>query len=339
MGVVNVVTTALCLLSNLNQEPPSLTFQRSFFTLYNIDRVLCPPVRKNEVNFYLYTRKTTSTPEQLFLNDPSTLSKSHFSTSKPTVFFIHGFLESSASHDATAMKKAQLERADCNMILVDAKLLFAGPNYFTGAANVEAVGKYIAEFIDFLVSQGVNLSDVEVTGMSLGGQTTGIVGQNVKSGKLPKILAFDPAGPLFNFYPDHKRLDKSDAELVIVIHSNSLLNGYYESCGHVDFWINGKPFLQPGCDPVDVNLRTSFDIPELIFCSHFLSYRVGAYSIMNPQSFPSRKCDSYNNYKSGQCNNNDLQYVGDNVTSSASGDYYITLGDDVYSKFSAVGIQ
>ncbi|XP_019874155.2 lipase member H isoform X2 [Aethina tumida] len=217
------------------------------------------------------------------------------------------------------------------MILINAQILYVG--------NIEAVGKYIAEFIDFLVSQGMKLSNVEVTGMSIGGQTCGIVGKNVKSGKLSKIVAFDPAGALFDFYTESRRLVKSDAELVIVIHSDPWLNGYYKSCGHVDFWINGKPLIQPGCDPVNTTSRKPGDVLELVFCNHFLSYRVGAYSILNPEAFSSRKCDSYANYKLGKCDNNDLQYVGDHVTSSASGDYYISIGNDIYSKLAATGIQ
>lgn len=150
------------------------------------------------------------------------------------------------------------------------------------------------------------------------------------------FTAFDPAGALFDFYPENRRLVKSDAELVIVIHSDPWLNGYYKSCGHVDFWINGRPLIQPGCDPVSTTSRKPGDVLELgalsfmkynfnyltpflfwtVFCNHFLSYRVGAYSILNPEAFSSRKCDSYANYKLGKCDNNDLQYVGDHVTSS-----------------------
>lgn len=40
--------------------------------------------------------------------------------------------------------------------------------------------------------------------------------------------------------------DESDAEFVDVIHTNALVQGKMERCGHVDFYLNGG-ILQPGC--------------------------------------------------------------------------------------------
>lgn len=42
------------------------------------------------------------------------------------------------------------------------------------------------------------------------------------------------------------KLDESDAEFVDVIHSNALVQGQVERCGHADFYMNGG-ILQPGC--------------------------------------------------------------------------------------------
>lgn len=43
-----------------------------------------------------------------------------------------------------------------------------------------------------------------------------------------------------------EKLDPSDAEFVDVIHTNALLQGKIERCGHADFYMNGG-VMQPGC--------------------------------------------------------------------------------------------
>lgn len=42
------------------------------------------------------------------------------------------------------------------------------------------------------------------------------------------------------------KLDASDAHFVDVIHTNALLQGKIERCGHADFYMNGG-VMQPGC--------------------------------------------------------------------------------------------
>lgn len=60
------------------------------------------------------------------------------------------------------------------------------------------------------------------------------------------IAGLDPALPLFITASDEDKLDKSDAMFVDVIHSNALIQGKIEQCGHADFYMNGG-VLQPGC--------------------------------------------------------------------------------------------
>lgn len=52
--------------------------------------------------------------------------------------------------------------------------------------------------------------------------------------------------PLFITAPASQKLDPTDAEFVDVIHTNALVQGKIERCGHVDFYMNGG-ILQPGC--------------------------------------------------------------------------------------------
>lgn len=52
--------------------------------------------------------------------------------------------------------------------------------------------------------------------------------------------------PLFITADADNKLDKSDAEFVDVFHTNALVQGKIEQCGHVDFYLNGGVY-QPGC--------------------------------------------------------------------------------------------
>lgn len=86
----------------------------------------------------------------------------------------------------------------------------------------------------------------------------------------------DPAMPLFVTADIDNKLDASDAEFVDVLHTNSLVQGKVERCGHVvsifyevqkfllfnplntfflkfqDFYLNGG-IIQPGCNGFGIN--------------------------------------------------------------------------------------
>ena len=56
----------------------------------------------------------------------------------------------------------------------------------------------------------------------------------------------DPAMPLFVTADLDNKLDSTDAEFVDVFHTNALVQGKIEQCGHVDYYFNGGVY-QPGC--------------------------------------------------------------------------------------------
>lgn len=60
------------------------------------------------------------------------------------------------------------------------------------------------------------------------------------------IAGLDPALPLFITSSTDDKLDPSDAAFVDVIHTNALVQGKLERCGHADFYMNGG-IMQPGC--------------------------------------------------------------------------------------------
>lgn len=67
----------------------------------------------------------------------------------------------------------------------------------------------------------------------------------------------DPALPLFITASTRDKLDESDANFVDVIHSNALVQGKIERCGHADFYMNGG-IIQPGCYQPDSSVFSKF---------------------------------------------------------------------------------
>lgn len=88
--------------------------------------------------------------------------------------------------------------------------------------------------------------NIHLVGFSLGAQVTNYVAKAVIPFRIPRISGLDPAMPLFITSGIDEKLDASDAEFVDVIHTNALVQGKLERCGHVDFYMNGG-ILQPGC--------------------------------------------------------------------------------------------
>lgn len=60
------------------------------------------------------------------------------------------------------------------------------------------------------------------------------------------FLGLDPALPLFTTTNKDRKLDRTDAEFVDVLHTDALVEGKVERCGHIDFYMNGG-LEQPGC--------------------------------------------------------------------------------------------
>lgn len=186
-----------------------------------------------------------------------------------------------------------MQRGDHNLILVNAQLLAAGPWYFVATRNTRAVGKYTANFIDYLVTRGLKLDKLHLIGHSLGSHMAGFTGQYVKSGKVARItgdyvcfvlflfyfhfncfelqmIALDPAKPFFKNATPTSRLDKTNAEFVDVIHTACSSFGLEQPIGHADFYPNGGVH-QPGCTLKEIYQRSgSFMEMGIFFFALFL---------------------------------------------------------------------
>lgn len=132
-----------------------------------------------------------------------------------------------------------LAKGDYNVFYVDWSVLSPGPCYISAVHNTRQAGACAAQLVERLVDTGN--TDIHIIGFSLGAQ------RNLKSFRLPHITGLDPAMPLFVTAGLNDKLDPSDAAFVDVIHTNAMVQGKLERCGHADFYMNGGIY-QPGCN-------------------------------------------------------------------------------------------
>jgi len=82
---------------------------------------------------------------------------------------------------------------------------------------------------------------------------------------------------------------------VQIIHTDGNKFGMKSSVGHSDFYPNGG-MSQPGCGD-DA-------------CSHSFAWIFYQQSVREEAGFLARKCDSYNNFIKGNCDSNEVSYMG-----------------------------
>lgn len=114
----------------------------------------------------------------------------------------------------------------------------------------------------------------------MGGQVSGFTAKTVKTStghKIGRITALDPSGRSYNDKPPEERLNPEDAEVVAVIHTDTVKIGFNDSCGTVDLFVNGKVYPQPGC-PDDIDL-IEFGKCEILKCSQTVIF---SFSVLQP---------------------------------------------------------
>nr|CAD7198849.1 unnamed protein product [Timema douglasi] len=160
-----------------------------------------------------------------------------FNPSYETIFVIHGW-KGSTQNVEDITKGYMRTRGNYNVIVVD----WAIPSrdgYTTASYTSILVGGTVAKFIDYLASNGLRPSNVNIVGFSMGAHVAGTAGS--------RITSLDPAGPVFDLFPAGDKLTSDDADFVQVIHTNVGRFGYVGDLGHVDFYPNGGS-VQNGCD-------------------------------------------------------------------------------------------
>lgn len=250
-------------------------------------------------NFELYTRNNI---DKYIIVNSRNLTDSTFSQNRETKFLVHGF--SGGSDSLIKIKKELLKIYDLNVIVVEWSEGAQPPNYFSAASNTRKVAEKIANFID---KNAIDGSKVHCIGHSLGAHICGFASKIKRMGR---ISGMDPAGPLFKGNPVESRLDKSDADFVDIIHTDSEL-GIQDRIGHLDFYPNGGK-KQNGCilrandliNPqlndekfkiIEMRIEPKGDIGGFVSCSHSKSHQFYAESI-SMCSFKSVKCSNYGEF-------------------------------------------
>lgn len=222
-----------------------------------------PNIPEDDVAYYLYNREHNNSI-RLTLNDLTELN-----ATKPTKILVHGFAATATDNYFLAIVYAYLTRYDCNVITVDYKNL-TNVLYSQAYCNVIVGAEMMSEFFCKLYESGhLDFNNTHIVGLSLGGQTVGLIGGNIQkkcNQIVDRITALDPAKPIYQNQDISMRLDKSDAKFVDVIHSNMGLIGYYGSVGHVDFFPNCGTF-QPGC----INLNGVPNVTDFILYCKYLT--------------------------------------------------------------------
>ena len=272
--------------------------EKGNFYLVNVDEALInqPKTRSsnayNYVHFELYTIHNPRERQLLYLNTPDSVRNSNYDASKPTRFVVHGW--NSIGHVTDVFCEGYFEDGhhnNVNFIAVNWQAIAVTFDYVAARYAVNDVGAVLAKFIDFLAQQpGNDLEKFLVMGHSLGAHVAGIAGKLVTSGKLPRIIAFDPAFPLFKVDDLDDRVAIGDARLVEIIHTAAGILGFSEPLGNKSFYPNGGT-TQPGCG---VDLTSS--------CSHGRSYEYYIESINSQVGFGCYQCSSYEELLNGKCN-------------------------------------
>ncbi|XP_065165077.1 phospholipase A1-like [Atheta coriaria] len=244
-----------------------------------------------------------------------------FDPTRKTVFVTHGWTGFNTSYSCRTIYTALLVKDEVNVFVVDWNR--PAHEFYTVARQVVPdIGRVLGGFIDKLLeTNNMDSSLIMLVGNSLGAHVIGATGAAMKN-KPGIIMGLDPAHPLFYLDEPSKRLDISDAKVVHILHTNAGFLGYLSSLGHADYWANGGGQRQPGCG-----------VDPFGYCAHTRSVELFAESI-NSRAFRSLKCDSYEEFKNGGCDNNQVSiYGGINIDFDATGDfYYETNAESPYAQ-------
>lgn len=249
-----------------------------------------PFVAHTGVIFELYTLDNPTNAQILHTGNAQELAASNFNPARPTRFVVHGW--NSRGGLTTIFQNAYFEQGknDINLIAVNWQAKAVTINYIGARNRVPRVGQHVARFVDFLcITGGADVKSINLIGHSLGGHVVGIAGKHVSVGKLPLIVALDPANPLFSYRRHEERVAVGDAENVQIIHTAAGSLGFSAPLGDASFYPNGGR-SQPGCG---LDMAGS--------CAHSRATDLFAESINTDVGFYSLSCASYDEIRRGRC--------------------------------------
>ncbi|KAJ3648993.1 hypothetical protein Zmor_020757 [Zophobas morio] len=280
-------------------------------------------VTPDKIKYFLFTTKNGNNFTEIDPSNPKELNN----PTAPIIFIIHGWTETREKEWYEDLKNAFLIRNNESYVIQVDWSEPADQLYTISSWNTKDVGSIIGEFIVGLhKNYSLPLKNFLIVGHSLGGQVSGFIGKKVKeltNNKLPRLIALDPAGPWFTTRPEEERLNKDDAEVVHVIHTDGGTFGFKDSCGTVDFFPNGGN-SQPGCARIDLLDITS--VAEPIWCDHHRSWQYFIEAVLNPKEFLGSKCGGWAQFKTNICDKEEVA-MGD-LETTETGDFYLETNKD-----------
>ncbi|XP_030383257.1 pancreatic triacylglycerol lipase-like [Scaptodrosophila lebanonensis] len=225
--------------------------------------------------FYLYTKLNPGKGQRIEPTKES-MAQSKFDRKVETRIVIHGCNQNHEDQKIYRVASAWLSRGEYNVIIVNwgsGRLV-----YIPSAAAAPAMGKKIAEMINFLSTDyGLKLQNLTVIGYSLGAHIAGFAGKFVEGGRIRTIVGLDPSFALFNDVDENHRLSIKDALYVEIMHTNAGFLGIAEPIGHADFYPNGG-LSQPECDHECAHQRSLEYYAEAVAKECFGSVRCPNYT-------------------------------------------------------------
>jgi len=199
--------------------------------------------------------------------------------------------------------------------------------YDEAARNCIDVGNYVGRC---LASAGLEGSNLHLVGHSLGAHLVGKAARviHARTGSaVRRVTGLDPAGPRFEAgellpaLPDLavNILSRQSAVLVDVIHTDGGLEpcalcpfprlGALQELGHMDFYPSGGAAHQPGCKHAD-RFNPLNSLFQTILCNHQRAIYYFYHSIMGPQLFPSRVCQTVELCRDHETTGEVVAYMG-----------------------------
>jgi len=298
--VLLLSATALCVNAHSICYPPYGCFSDE--APYNQALVRLPEHPTNvDTKFRVYTRSNPLIPDYVDPLDSLSPARIKFNTTKNTVMFVHGYLESPYAWYIGMLIVELLKYEDMNVIFCDWKKGSAFP-YHQAVGNTRIVGAQVSRMIEVLRNNtGLDLAKFRLIGFSLGAHIAGYAGRNLrrKGIILPRITGLDPAAPYFEKQHIDVRLDPTDAEFVDVTHTDSktlIFNGFgtTQEMGHIDFFPNGG-YHQVGCGKLDIGAI------QYLACSHYRAIRYFMESINSKCPYYGYPCTSYKDFTDKKC--------------------------------------
>ncbi|KAL7020085.1 hypothetical protein ACKWTF_011373 [Chironomus riparius] len=243
-----------------------------------------------------------------------------------------GWIEDFDSESAETISRAYIRRGDHNIVIIDWGQYSFG-EYYTVIPRFTAIAKILGSILHEWINNGLDINKVHCVGHSFGSHIMGIMARelyklSMGKYKIKRISGLDPAHYGFFPFPSHENpLSPNDAEFVDAIHTDVNFIGTNYRVGHVDFYPNNGN-LQPGCPQFKFN-----NYMQLVnsFCSHHQSWRYWAETVKpgNERIFPAVLCKDYKDFIDGKCNENPINFMGYEATSSVPGAFYNELRSNV----------